>query len=59
MNSKTFTDSGFILENYNKTFDFVSGTASNSSDYLSSGFDVNLARPNQNTLPVYSTYSIT
>lgn len=59
INSKTFTDSGFILENYSKTFDFVSGTASNSNDYLSSGFDVNLARPKQNTLPVYSTYSVT
>lgn len=46
---------GIILENYNKNFDFVSGSNSNSSDYLSSGFNVNLSTPMQ-PLIVYSTY---
>jgi len=35
-----------VLENYNKSFDFVNGFAANSSDYLKSGFNVNLSTPN-------------
>lgn len=46
---------GVVLENYNKNFDFVSGSNSNSSDYLGSGFNVNLSTPIQ-PLVVYSTY---
>ncbi len=54
-----FTTSGIILNNYRKNFDFVSGFTSNSKDYLSSGFSIELSNPKQNTLPVYSTYSVT
>lgn len=49
---------GVVLENYNKSFDFVSGSNSNSSDYLGSGFNVNLSTPKQ-PLIVYSTYTLT
>jgi hypothetical protein len=48
---------GVVLENYNKNFDFVSGSNSNSNDYLGSGFNVNLSTPIQ-PLIVYSTYKI-
>ena len=48
---------GVVLEDYNKSFDFVSGASSTSQDYLSSGFNVNLSSPLQ-PLPVYSTYKI-
>ena len=48
---------GVVLENYNKNFDFVSGSNSNSSDYLGSGFNVNLSTPTQ-PLIVYSTYKV-
>jgi len=48
---------GVVLENYNKNFDFVSGSNSNSNDYLGSGFNVNLSTPVQ-PLIVYSTYRI-
>ncbi len=50
-------DVGVVLENYNKSFDFVSGSNSNSSDYLGSGFNVNLSTPIQ-PLKVYSTYTV-
>jgi hypothetical protein len=48
---------GVVLENYNKNFDFVSGSNSNSNDYLGSGFNVNLSTPIQ-PLIVYSTYKV-
>ena len=48
---------GVVLENYNKNFDFVSGSNSNSSDYLGSGFNVNLSTPKQ-PLIIYSTYTV-
>ncbi len=48
---------GIVLENYNKSFDFVSGSNSNSSDYLASGFNVNLSTPKQ-PLIIYSTYTV-
>ena len=48
---------GIVLENYNKNFDFVSGSNSNSNDYLGSGFNVGLSTPKQ-PLIVYSTYKI-
>jgi len=48
---------GVVLENYNKNFDFVSGSNSNSSDYLGSGFNVNLSTPKQ-PLIIYSTYKV-
>jgi hypothetical protein len=48
---------GVVLENYNKNFDFVSGSNSNSNDYLGSGFNVGLSTPKQ-PLIVYSTYKI-
>jgi hypothetical protein len=48
---------GIVLENYNKNFDFVSGSNSNSSDYLTSGFNVGLSTPAQ-PLAVYSTYKV-
>ncbi len=50
-------DVGVVLENYNKSFDFVSGSNSNSSDYLGSGFNVNLSTPKQ-PLIIYSTYTV-
>lgn len=46
---------GVVLENYNKNFDFVSGSSSDSSDYLKSGFNVNLSTPIQ-PFPIYATY---
>jgi len=49
------TPDDIVLESYNKNFDFVSGSNANSSDYLSSGFNVNLSTPKQ-PLTVYSTY---
>jgi len=58
LTSNSFLTNGFILEEYNKNFDFVSGTAATSQDYLSTGFDVNLSQPSQNTLPVYITYRL-
>ena len=57
VSNQTQGNIGIVLENYSKTFDFVSGTSSNSQDYLSSGFDVNLSSPVQ-PLPVYSTYKV-
>jgi len=50
-------NSGIVLENYNKNFDFVSGSNSNSNDYLGSGFNVGLSTPAQ-PLAVYSTYKV-
>lgn len=58
LTSNSFLTNGFILEQYDKNFDFVSGTAATSQDYLSTGFDVNLSRPSQNTLQVYTTYKL-
>lgn len=49
------TQDDIVLESYNKNFDFVSGSDVNSSDYLSSGFSVNLSTPKQ-PLTVYSTF---
>jgi len=46
---------GVVLENYNKSFDFVSGFAANSSDYLKSGFNVNLSTPIQ-PFPIFATF---
>ena len=51
----TATQDDIVLESYNKNFNFVSGSDVNSSDYLSSGFNVNLSTPKQ-PLTVYSTY---
>lgn len=48
---------GVVLENYNKNFDFVSGSNSNSNDYLGSGFNVSLSTPIQ-PLIVYSTFTV-
>ena len=48
---------GIVLENYSKNFDFVSGSNSNSSDYLGSGFNANLSTPVR-PLIVYSTYKV-
>ena len=44
-----------VLDGYNKKFDFVNGVSSTSTDYLSSGFDVNL-KTNTQPLPVYATF---
>ena len=57
VSNKVEGNTGVVLESYNKNFDFVSGSNSNSSDYLASGFNVNLSTPKQ-PLVVYSTYKI-
>jgi len=57
--NSVFETSGIILENYDKEFDFVSGTQASSNDYLSSGFRTRLSKSKQDTLSVYKTYSVT
>lgn len=56
--NQNFYNNNIVLEDYLKTFDFVSGTASNSKDILSTGFDIKLSKTGQNTIPVYSTYAV-
>lgn len=56
--SKAYTEEDVNLGSYTKNFDFVSGTASTSSDYLASGFDLSISKPDQDSLKIYSTYSV-